>query len=116
MSPDDPYPPGPPGTPSSPSDKYFEGLTYGRATNALWLGIFSLLCCGVFTGIPAIFVGAKALSDIEASRGRLIGRGTAWVGIVLGIVGTVGSVGLTWHQVQSNGCEVRVASHSASYC
>jgi amino acid transporter len=117
MSTADPYPPGPPGTPPGPSDKYFEGLTYGRATNALWLGLASLVCCGLFTGIPAIYVGAKALSDIEASRGRLIGRGTAWVGIVLGIVGTVASLGFTWDQTQSHGhCGTRVASHVIRYC
>lgn len=101
MSAADPYPPGPPGTPPSPSDKYFEGLTYGRAWNAFWLGLASMLCCGLLTGIPAIYVGARALSDIEASRGRLVGRGLAWVGIVLGILGTIGSVGLTWYQVQT---------------
>ena len=113
----EPYPPGPPGTPPGPSDKYFEGLTYGRATNALWLGLASLVCCGLFTGIPAIYVGARALSDIEASRGRLIGRGTAWVGIVLGIIGTVGSLGLTWHQTRSgNGCDLWFASHVVHHC
>jgi hypothetical protein len=101
VSTSDPYPPGPPGTPPSPSDRYFEGLTYGRAWNAFWLGLAALLCCGLFTGIPAIYVGAKALSDIEASRGRLVGRGLAWVGIILGIIGTVGSVGgATWYQMQ----------------
>ena len=93
MSAAEPYPPGPPGTPPSPSDKYFEGLTYGRAWNALWLGLASSVCCGLFAGIPAIFVGAKAFGDIEASRGRLVGRGIAWVGIILGVLGTIGSVG-----------------------
>jgi hypothetical protein len=101
MSDADSYPPGPPGTPPAPSDKYFEGLTYSRAKNALWLGLASLVCCGLFTGIPAIFVGARALSDIEASRGRLVGRGTAWVGIVLGIIGTLASLGVVWHETQS---------------
>jgi hypothetical protein len=110
MSASDPYPPGPPGTPPSPSDKYFEGLTYSRAKNAFWLGLFSLFCCGLFTGIPAIYVGSKALSDIEASRGRLIGRGTAWVGIILGIIGTLGSLGITWHETQS-----RSACHGAGF-
>jgi hypothetical protein len=60
-----------------------------------------MLCCGLLTGIPAIYVGARALSDIEASRGRLVGRRLAWVGIILGILGTIGSVGLTWYQVQT---------------
>jgi hypothetical protein len=60
-----------------------------------------MLCCGLLTGVPAIYVGARALSDIEASRGRLVGRGLAWVGIILGILGTIGSVGLTWYQVQT---------------
>ena len=98
----EPFPPGPPGTPSGPSDKYFEGLTYGRAWNAFWLGLASLVCCGLFAGIPAIYIGARALGDIEASRGRLVGRGIAWIGIILGVLGTVGSVGgLTWYQMHS---------------
>lgn len=117
MSAAEPYPPGPPGTPPSPSDKYFEGLTYGRATNAFWLGLLSLFCCGLFTGIPAIYVGAKALSDIEASRGRLIGRGTAWVGIVLGIIGTLTSVGATWHETTGHDCHrIGLASHVIHHC
>ena len=28
----------------SPSDPYFEGLTYGRAWNAFWLGVVALFC------------------------------------------------------------------------
>jgi len=102
MSAAEPYPPGPPGTPPGPSDKYFEGLTYGRAWNAFWLGLASLFCCGLLAGIPAIYVGARALADIEASRGRLVGRGLAWVGIILGVLGTVGSVGAaTCYQMRS---------------
>ena len=77
----------------SPSDQYFEGLTYGRAWNAFWLGLASVFCCGFFTGIPAIFVGAQALSEIAASGGRLKGSGTAWVGVILGAIGTVASTG-----------------------
>ena len=78
----------------SPSDHLFEGLTYGRAKNAFWLGFFSLLCFGFLTGIPAIFVGAQALSEIKASDGRLTGRGTAWLGVVLGAIGTLASAGI----------------------
>lgn len=97
VSAEDAYPPGPPGTTPSPSDRYFSGLTYSRAKNAFWLGVFSLFCFGPFTGIPAVYVGARALSDIEASRGRLKGRATAWEGIVLGTIGSVTRVGLYRH-------------------
>ena len=78
----------------SPSDPLFEGLTYSRAKNAFWLGFFSLICLGFLTGIPAIFVGAQALSEIDASDGRLLGKGTAWLGVVLGSVGTLLNAGL----------------------
>jgi hypothetical protein len=72
-------------------------LTYSRAKNAFWLGVFSLLCLGPITGIPAVYVGGRALSDIAASRGRLTGRRTAWEGIILGTVGSVGAIGVFWH-------------------
>jgi hypothetical protein len=45
--------------------------------------------CGIFTGIPAIFLGATALRDIAASNGRIDGRGMARAGLILGIVGIV---------------------------
>jgi hypothetical protein len=77
----------------APSDPLFEGLTYGRAWNAFWLGLASLFCCGPLAGIPAVFVGAQALSDITASGGRLKGRGMAWIGVILGALGTVASTG-----------------------
>jgi hypothetical protein len=102
MSAADPYPPGPPGTPPSPSDKYFEGLTYRRAKNAFWLGVASFFCLGPLTGIPAVFVGAQALSDIRASGGRLIGRRVAWEGIVLGSIGILTSSGLWWYEIRSS--------------
>jgi hypothetical protein len=82
-----------PHQPASPSDPLFEGLTYGRAWNAFWLGLVSLFCCGFFAGIPAIFVGAQALTEITASQGRLTGRRLAWLGVVLGALGTVASSG-----------------------
>jgi hypothetical protein len=116
----DPYPPGPPGTPPGPSDQYFEGLTYGRATNAMWLGVASVLCCGLLAGVPAIYVGSRALSDIDASRGRLKGKGTAWAGIILGILGilgTFGGAGYVYHQSQSGDCEpTGSSSHAGRIC
>jgi hypothetical protein len=87
-----------PGRDPSPSDHLFQGLTYGRAWNAFWLGLTSLLCCGLFTGIPAIYVGARSLSAIEASNGFYVGKGTAWAGIILGILGTLGSAGIVGYR------------------
>jgi hypothetical protein len=97
-----PYPQGPPGTEPSPSDKYFQDLTYSRAKNALLLGVASVLCCGFLAGIPAIWVGLRALRDIDASDGRLRGRGTAKVGIVLGVIGSLFfAAAATTYQVNS---------------
>lgn len=73
--------------PPPPPPAYAE--TADGAQKALVFGLLALLCCGCFTGVPAIFFGAQALSEIEASHGRLVGRGMAWAGIILGIVGTI---------------------------
>jgi hypothetical protein len=56
---------------------------------ALVLGILGLVLCGPFTAIPAIIVGRNTIREIDASQGRLDGRGMAQAGFVLGIVGTV---------------------------
>lgn len=93
-----PYPPGPPGTEPSPSDPFFQDLTYSRAKNAFLLGLASVLCCGLLTGIPAIWIGLRAIRDIDASHGRLRGRGTAIVGIVLGVIGTLALTGAAGYQ------------------
>lgn len=60
----------------------------GRARTALTLGLMSLLF-SVLTGIPAIWVGAKALKRINATDGALKGRWAAWTGIALGCVSVV---------------------------
>ncbi len=52
----------------------------------------SLLCCGLFTGIPAVVVGLKARREIADSSGRLGGDGLALGGIVTGILGTLWSL------------------------
>jgi hypothetical protein len=57
---------------------------------ALVLGILSILCCGFFTGIPAIILGIngkKAAEEGRASNGSL-----ANVGFILGIIGCALSV------------------------
>ena len=57
----------------------------GKAMASLVLGLFFFLPC--LSGVPAILLGRHALSDIRASGGRLRGRATAIVGIVLGVFG-----------------------------
>ena len=59
-----------------------------RARNALTLGLFSLILL-VLTGIPAIWIGRKALTHINAADGALRGRWAAWTGIMLGSASVV---------------------------
>jgi hypothetical protein len=42
--------------------------------------------CGIFTGIPAVILGAQAVREIDASGGQLGGRGLATTGRILGII------------------------------
>ena len=60
----------------------------GRARTALTLGLMSLLF-SVMTGIPAIWVGRKALKNIKAADGALRGFWAAWTGIALGCLSVV---------------------------
>ncbi len=64
-----------------------ETVTSGKAIASLVLGICSLFCT-LFTGIPAIILGALGLSDINSSHGRVKGSGMAITGIVLGALGS----------------------------
>jgi len=57
---------------------------------AMWsmiLGILSLVCCGVITGIAAIVLSQQAKREIAASGGMQTGAGQAQAGFVLGIIG-----------------------------
>jgi hypothetical protein len=59
-----------------------------HARTALTLGLLSLLL-SVLTGIPAIWVGVKALKRISAADGALKGRWAAWTAIALGCLSVV---------------------------
>ena len=83
MSYNEPPPPPPPG------GQYGGQPGYGapQATNkkAIWslvLGILGLVCCGFFTGIPALILGNNARKEIAAGQGT--GSGMATAGVVLG--------------------------------
>ena len=62
----------------------------GSNKKAMWsliLGILSLFCCGVVTGIAAIVLSQQAKQEIRASGGVQTGEGQAQAGLVLGIIG-----------------------------
>ena len=52
---------------------------------ALVLGILSILCCGIFTGVPAIILGI--FGKRAAAEGRATNGSLANVGFILGIIG-----------------------------
>ena len=59
-----------------------------KATTSLVLGILGVVLCQIL-GPFAWAMGKKTLDEIDASQGRLGGRGAAQAGYVLGIVGTI---------------------------
>jgi Domain of unknown function (DUF4190) len=59
-----------------------------NATTALVLGIVGVICCSL-TAPFAWVMGKKAMDEIDASGGRIGGRGNAQAGYVLGILGTI---------------------------
>jgi TRAP-type C4-dicarboxylate transport system permease small subunit len=59
-----------------------------RATTALVLGILGMVACGVLAPF-AWSIGKRAVTEIDASQGRLGGRGTANAGYILGVIGSI---------------------------
>lgn len=66
----------------------------GKATASLVLGIVGLVVLPFVCSVLAIVLGRKARREIDASGGRLGGRGNATAGIVLGWIGLAFIVGL----------------------
>lgn len=90
-------PPGPhAGVETDPDAHVAPGSIDSRARNALTLGLLSLLF-GVVTGVPAIWVGRKALLHLDAADGALKGRWAAWTGIVLGCLSVVVTVAVWFY-------------------
>jgi hypothetical protein len=86
-------PPPPPPQYGAPQPPYAgPPPNHPRAVLTLVLGILSIPCCGLLTGIPAIILGRTALREIDAAPGQYSGRGLANAGYICGIVGTVLSV------------------------
>ncbi len=95
-------PPGPHSGVDTDPDAHVEaGSIDSRARNALTLGLLSLLL-GVVTGIPAIWVGRKALRRLDEADGALRGRWAAWTGISLGCLSIVTTLAL-WTYLHTHG-------------
>jgi hypothetical protein len=58
-----------------------------KATTALILGILGIVVCG-FIAPFAWRIGKRTVDEIDASQGRLGGRGSAQAGYILGLIGT----------------------------
>jgi Domain of unknown function (DUF4190) len=59
----------------------------GKATAALVLGILGLVLCPFICSVLALVFGYQGRREIDASGGRMSGRGNATAGIVLGWIG-----------------------------
>jgi hypothetical protein len=66
--------------------------TSGLAIWSLVLGILSLACLSIFSAIPGVICGHKALSKIKHSGGALAGQGLAIAGLVTGYLGILWAV------------------------
>jgi type II secretory pathway pseudopilin PulG len=57
-----------------------------KAIWSLVLGVLSLTCFWILTGIPAIILGHISRSDIRKSLGQLKGEGMALAGLIMGYI------------------------------
>ena len=91
------YVPAPPGGFGQPGAGYAAQRTDGLAIASLVIGIISLvcffLCLGVILGPTAAIMGFISRQRIATSGGALGGGALAVVGLVLGILGFIASVG-----------------------
>ena len=70
--------------PPPPPDGYSAPQSNQKAMWALILGVLGLVCCGPFTGVPAIILGKSAQQEVAASAGAQSGDGMARAAVVLG--------------------------------
>lgn len=63
--------------------------TAGIAIASLVLGILSITCFSILTGIPALILGIVALLKISKSAGALRGQGMAIAGVVTGSISVI---------------------------
>ncbi|HCU23726.1 MAG TPA: DUF4190 domain-containing protein [Deltaproteobacteria bacterium] len=85
-------PPSPPSSSLPPNPPVIGAPKNSKPIIALVLGILSLICCGLFAGIPAFFIGRSEVKAIDEGRGDPANRNIAQIGWILGLVGTILSV------------------------
>lgn len=74
-----------------PMDPGFPGgetKTSGKAIASLVLGLLSFVFC-CFTGVPGLVLGILGLNEVNASGGRVQGKGLALTGIIIGALSVV---------------------------
>ncbi len=76
-------------TPFQPPPTGAAGQNKTLATVSLVLGITSIFCCGLLTGIPAIITGFMAKGKVDENPQEFGGRGLAIAGMILGAVSIV---------------------------
>jgi hypothetical protein len=90
-------PPPPPGSYIPPGAGYASRRTDGLAIASLIIGIVSLVCAwiclGVVLGPTAAIMGYISRQKIATSGGAVGGGALALVGLILGILGFLASVG-----------------------
>jgi hypothetical protein len=89
-----PPPPPPPSEPGYGQPAGYGAAPAGTNKKAIWslvLGILGLVCCGFFTGIPAIILSRSAKKEIASSGQSGGGMATAgqvlgWIAVAFGVI------------------------------
>jgi hypothetical protein len=59
---------------------------------SLVCGILGILCCGLFTGIPALITGYMAKNNVDSNPNQYGGRGLAVAGMIMGGISILFSI------------------------
>jgi hypothetical protein len=77
-----------------------------RGTLILILGILGLVCCGIFTAIPAWVMGSSDLKEMEAGNMDPAGKGVTNAGKICGMIGCILTIVVIVIQVAFGGLAV----------
>ncbi|MAN37480.1 MAG: hypothetical protein CMI21_07690 [Opitutae bacterium] len=77
-----------------------------RGTLILVLGILGLVCCGIFTAIPAWIMGSADLKEMDAGTMDPEGRGITNAGKICGMIGCILTIVVIVVQVAFGGLAI----------